>query len=49
MRALVIDDSRGIRAFLKRPLLQMGFEVVEAGDGREGLERLQDSGAGLNL
>jgi two-component system chemotaxis response regulator CheY len=36
--ALVIDDSRAMRMILKRILLDLGFEVVEAADGREALE-----------
>jgi two-component system chemotaxis response regulator CheY len=38
--ALVVDDSRATRALLKRMLTSFDFEVVEAGDGREGLARL---------
>jgi two-component system, chemotaxis family, chemotaxis protein CheY len=41
MRALVIDDSRAMRAILGKILKELGFEVTEAGHGREGLERLQ--------
>lgn len=42
MRALVIDDSRAVRAFI-RPILQgLNFEIVEAGDGRDGLEKLNE-------
>ena len=41
MRALVIDDSRAMRAILGRILRDIGFEVTEAGHGREGLEQLQ--------
>ena len=41
MRALVIDDSRAMRAILGQMLRQSGFEVAEAGNGREGLERLR--------
>jgi two-component system, chemotaxis family, chemotaxis protein CheY len=37
VRVLVIDDSRAIRAVLRRMLVEMGFEVVEAGNGREAL------------
>jgi two-component system chemotaxis response regulator CheY len=44
MRALVIDDSRAMRAILGRILKDLGFEVTEAGHGREGLERLQQTG-----
>ena len=41
MRALVIDDSRAMRAIIRNTLTELGIEVVEAGDGREGLEQLQ--------
>ncbi|MBV9123720.1 MAG: response regulator [Planctomycetes bacterium] len=44
MRVLVIDDSRTMRAILGKMLKELGFEVLEAGDGREGLERLQKDG-----
>lgn len=40
MRALVIDDSRATRAILTRILDSLGFEVVQAADGRQGLEVL---------
>lgn len=41
MRALVIDDSRAMRAIIGKIMKELGFEVTEAGHGREGLERLQ--------
>ena len=44
MRAIVIDDSRAMRTILRRALTDAGFEVVEAGDGREALERIAASG-----
>ena len=40
MRALVIDDSKAIRIILRKLLGELGFEVAEAADGREALERL---------
>ena len=40
MRALIIDDSRAIRAMIGRFVKELGFEVVEAGNGQEGLDRL---------
>jgi two-component system chemotaxis response regulator CheY len=43
MRALVIDDSRVIRAILKQSLQRLRFDVVEAGNGREALEHLRRS------
>ena len=44
MRALVIDDSRAMRMLLKRELVDLGFEVSEAGDGNEALARLAELG-----
>jgi two-component system chemotaxis response regulator CheY len=41
MRALVIDDSRAMRTIIGNILRDVGMEVVEAGNGREGLERLR--------
>jgi two-component system chemotaxis response regulator CheY len=41
MHALVIDDSRAMRAILGKMLKELGFEIVEASHGREGLERLK--------
>lgn len=43
MRALVIDDSTTMRRILGRMLRQIGFEVAEAGNGCEGLERLRQA------
>jgi two-component system chemotaxis response regulator CheY len=44
MRALVIDDSRTVRAILRAALGEIGLDVVEAGNGQEGLDRLRDAG-----
>src|ERR1700722_4542612 len=43
MRALVIDDSRAVRLLIRNILGELGMEVVEAGNGQEGLDRLGDS------
>ena len=42
MRALVIDDSRAMRLILARIARQLGFDVVEAGNGQEALDRLEE-------
>ena len=42
--ALVVDDSRAIRALLKRLLTGCNFEIHEAGNGREALDRLAETG-----
>lgn len=44
MKALVVDDSRAMRTILRRALAEAGFEVVEAGDGRQALDQLQKVG-----
>lgn len=44
MRALVIDDSRTMRMIIGRTLKELSFEVHEAGNGLEGLDRLQQMG-----
>jgi two-component system chemotaxis response regulator CheY len=40
MRALILDDSRAMRMILRRIMHAAGFEVVEAADGRQGLDAL---------
>ncbi len=40
LRALVVDDSRSMRAILRRSLEQCGFEVIEATNGKDAVERL---------
>lgn len=42
-RTLVIDDSRAARMFIRNILREMGHEVIEAGNGQEGLDRLTES------
>jgi two-component system chemotaxis response regulator CheY len=41
MRALVIDDSRAIRAIIGGILREMGMVVIDAANGREGIELLR--------
>jgi len=38
--ALVLDDSSTARKIVKEALIKMGFQVVEAIDGKDGLEKL---------
>ncbi len=40
--AMVLDDSSTARKIVKEALVNMGFEVVEAMDGEEGLKKLND-------
>src|SRR5262249_46450105 len=45
MRALVVDDSTAMRAIIGRIMRSLGFEVVEACDGQEGLAQPEHGGA----
>ncbi|MBL8818258.1 MAG: response regulator [Planctomyces sp.] len=37
MYALIIDDSRAMRRILRQIVEPLGFEIMEAGNGQEGL------------
>jgi two-component system chemotaxis response regulator CheY len=49
MRALVVDDSTAVRLYLRKILQPHGFEVIEARNGREGLERVRQQQVDLIL
>ncbi len=49
MLALLVDDSKTTRMILGDMLRQLGFEVAEAANGREGIERLKRLKAHLVL
>jgi two-component system chemotaxis response regulator CheY len=40
-KALVVDDSRAVRMILSRNLRELGFEVCEAGNGKEALDVME--------
>lgn len=48
-KAMVIDDSRTIRLILSRTLSQLGYDVAQAANGKEGLATLKDTGNGFDL
>ncbi len=48
-KALVVDDSKAIRMILARTLRELGFEVHEAGNGREALEVIASLGMDVTL
>ncbi|HTM57511.1 MAG TPA: response regulator [Candidatus Udaeobacter sp.] len=45
MKALVVDDSRAMRAILSKHLRELGFDVHEAKSGIEGLTTLHKIGS----
>ena len=40
MRALIVDDSRAMRLVIGRIMTDLGFEIADAANGREALDRL---------
>lgn len=42
-KVMIVDDSRTVRQQVAVALLQAGFEVVEAENGVQGLERIQST------
>lgn len=44
MNALVIDDSRATRRVISEIMKSLSFDVIEAGNGQEGLDRLEQFG-----
>lgn len=49
MKALVVDDSRAMRAAMRRLLTELGFEVSEAADGQEALTFLADNAEDVDV
>jgi two-component system chemotaxis response regulator CheY len=43
MRALIVDDSRFVRGYLRGLLEEKGIECDEAGDGQQALDKLRES------
>ena len=41
MNALIIDDSSAMRRIISKIMKDIGFDTVEAGDGQEGLSRVE--------
>ena len=41
MHALIIDDSRAMRRIITKIVAPLGFDIVDAENGKEGLERLR--------
>ncbi len=48
-KALVVDDSRTIRIIVGRTLKELGYEVCEAGNGKEALKVMEAEKAAVNL
>jgi two-component system chemotaxis response regulator CheY len=48
-KALVVDDSKTIRIILGRILKDLGYEVCEAGNGKEALKVMESEKAAVSL
>lgn len=44
-KMLIVDDSKLMRGIIRGAAESLGFEALEAGNGREALERLEEPGA----
>ena len=49
MRILSVDDSAATRHFIKKAVNVIGFEFLEAGDGKEGLELVERENGNIDL
>jgi len=48
-KALVVDDSKTIRMIIRRVLIELGFEVCEAGNGIEAMKVLEKEKTAVSL
>jgi CheY-like chemotaxis protein len=48
-RVLLVEDDEAARAVMRRTLTELGYTVLEARNGREGLEQIAADGADLIL
>ncbi len=44
MKALIVDDSKAMRMIIGKTLKALGFAIIEAGNGKEGLDAIAASG-----
>ena len=49
LKALVVDDSKAVRMILAKTLRDLGYEVVEAANGKEALEVIQIESASIGM
>ncbi|MFC1516726.1 PleD family two-component system response regulator [Thermodesulfobacteriota bacterium] len=49
MRIMTVDDSKATRLFIKSAIDVLGFEYLEAADGREGLNLLRKENGNVDL
>ena len=49
MKLIVADDSRLIRGIIEKTAVSIGFEVLQAANGKEALNLLEANGKDINL
>jgi CheY-like chemotaxis protein len=49
MLCLIVDDDSSIRAFVRAIVRSEGYDILEAGGGRHGLELVESLGGSLDL
>ena len=45
MRALIVDDSRAMRLMIGRIMGELGFETVEAANGKDAMQTIASAGS----
>ena len=48
-KALIVDDSKTIRVIVRRILLELGYEVCEAADGKQALKVIETENGAVSL
>ena len=48
-KALIVDDSRAVRMILAKTMRDLGYEVREAGNGRDALEVMETEQRSVSL
>lgn len=48
-KAMVVDDSRTIRMILANTLMELGYEVCQAANGKEAIAVIEKANGGISL
>ncbi len=48
-KAMIVDDSRAMRMILRKTLLELGYDVCDAGNGQEALSLLETENGALSF
>ncbi len=49
MKVVIVDDSRVIRTIIEKAVTSIGYETLQAGNGKEALDLLEDNAEKVDL